>query len=139
MPEAVGVLLLPLLFNLMLLLGSGVLMDRLGFWLTAETAVDDAYRGAIGRAVVLVVFMEALDVALRGLVAGRLPQDPRLHALLVGSAIHAAVTPLLADITQGTTAAGPIVQIALGIVTAALPSPGLWALVFMVTGLPSTR
>ncbi len=134
-PEAVGVLLLPLLFNLMLLLGSGVLMDRLGFWLTAETAVDDAYRGAIGRAVVLVVFMEALVVALRGFVAGRLPQDPRLHALLVGSAIHAAVTPLLADITQGTTAAGPIVQIALGIITAALAQSGLWALVFMVTGL----
>ena len=133
--EVVGLLLLPLLFNLLLLLGSDVLMNRLGFWLTAEAAIDDRLRGVIGRAVVLIGFVELLILALRGLVAGRLPRDARLHLLLVGMAIHAAITPLIADVTQGTAAIGAVGQILLAVATAALAQSGLWALTFVVTGL----
>ncbi len=133
--EAVGILLMPILFNLLLLLGSDVLMNRLGFWLTGKAAVDDRIRGVIGRGVVLVIFIEALIIALRGLVASRLPRDARLHVLLIGTAIHAVLTPVIADVTQHTAGFGPVVQFVLGILSAALAQSGLWAITFVVTGL----
>ena len=133
--EAFCLLAVPVLFNLMLLLGSGVLMPRLGFWLTLKGAVDDSIRAVIGRAVVLIGFVEALTLALRFLVAGSLPRDWRVHAVMIGAAVHAALTPLVADITQGTAAWGGLVQIVLGVATAAIAQSGLWAMVFIVTGL----
>ncbi len=133
--EATAAVLLPLLFNLMLLVGSEVLMRRLGFWLTLKGAVDDAVRAVIGRAVVLVVFVEMLTGILRLLVTGTLPRDPRVHVLLIGSAIHAALTPLLADLNQVVPGGGPMVQDLLAVVAATLSQAGLWALVFIVTGL----
>ncbi len=133
--EALGVLLLPLLFNLMLLVGNETLMRRLGFWLTGQTAVDDVIRAVIGRAVILIVFVEAMTVALRVIVSGSLPRDPRVHWLLIGAAIHAALTPVIADLTQATTASATLVQSLLAVVSASLSQAGLWALVFIVTGL----
>ena len=58
-----------------------------------------------------------------------------LHALLIGSAIHAALTPVVADVTVGTMAWGGAVQFVLGVATAALAQSGLWAMTFIVTGL----
>lgn len=135
LPEVLGIVLVPILFNLLLLVGSDVLMNRLGFWMTGEAAVDDRWRGVLGRTTVLIVFVEALIIALRGLVAHRLPRDRRMHVLLIGSAVHAALTPVIADITQHTAALGGAVQFVLGIATAALAQSGLWALTFVVTGL----
>ena len=133
--EVLGVLLAPILFSLLLLVGSDVLMTRLGFWMTGETAVDDRWRGVIGRAAILVVFVEALIIALRALVAHRLPRDTRMHLVLIGSALHAALSPAIADLTQQTTGLPAVLQIPLAVASAALAQAGLWALTFVVTGL----
>lgn len=135
LPEVLGIVLVPILFNLLLLVGSDVLVNRLGFWMTAEAAVDDRWRGVLGRSAVLIVVVEALIIALRGLVAHRLPRDSRMHLLLIGTAIHAALTPVIADITQHTAALGGAVQFVLGVATAAVAQSGLWALTFVITGL----
>ncbi len=133
--QAACVLLMPLLFNAVLLLGSEVLMRRLGFWMTGEAAVDDVLRAALGRGLVLLAVGEVLMTALRVLVAGTWPREPRLHLLVVGSALHAAASAPVADLPEIAGPLGPVAQGVAAVICAAVAQSGLWAFVYVMTGL----
>ncbi len=133
--QAACVLLVPILFNLALLLGNETLMRRLGFWMTGEAAVPDVVRAALGRGAVLIVFAEALMTALRVLVAGTWPRDRRLHLLVVGSAVHAALGAPVADLPEWAAGLGPVPQAVAAVLCAAFAQSGLWAFVYVMTGV----
>ena len=105
--EQLAVLLVPVLFNLALSLGADPLTQQARPAGRLGARSPDWILGAIGRALVLiVVFVEVLAGCLRILVAGRLTADPRLHAVLIGSAVHAAFAPAIADLPQTGRARG---------------------------------
>ena len=127
-------MILPWLFNLVLSLGNGGMMHDLGAMATGGVALPEPVDLVVGRSIMLFAFCEVLTGLLRILVAGRLARDWRFHALLLGSAVHAAMTPHIADLPQIAGALGPL-QPLVAIVAAALAQAGLWAIVFIVTGL----
>ena len=134
--ESLAILLLPFLFNLVLALGNDGLTRELGGLGLLGAVEPDWLARAIGRALVLVVFLEAHAAVLQMLVAGRLTGDLRLHVVLIGCAIHAALTPVIADLPQVVEAwAGPFLGFPVAVICAALAQSGLWAIVFVLVGL----
>ena len=134
--ESLAIFLLPIVFNLVLILGADNLTRDLGRTLLFGMQLPDWAAGAVGRAAILVVFIEVHAAALRLLVAGSLTADRRLHTVLIGCAIHAALTPAIADVPQLiAAAAGPVVAFPVAVVCAALAQSGLWAIVYIVVGL----
>ena len=76
-----------------------------------------------------------LGLALLSLMElNRLQRDARIHVLLFVSAAIGALTPLIANAAQAVAA--PVVLIFVGAVAAALAQAGLWAVVYIATGLP---
>jgi cyclic beta-1,2-glucan synthetase len=131
--ERLGIVLLPLAFNLVLALGNtGLMYDlgrQLGFGLGSDVAAI-----AIGRMALIFVLEEVLTGILLVTMVGRWSWDPRLHLLLAVAAIHAALTPWLADV-PGSLAQQPLIaQIAGAVACAAAAQAGLWAIVFLSTG-----
>jgi cyclic beta-1,2-glucan synthetase len=136
--EFLSLLCLPLLFNLVFALGADGLMAQLGHWVSLGLIADVGFGRAIlvdiGRVIVLGSFVELLVIGLGFSKTGRLPRDVRLHGLLWLSALHAVVTPQLADIPQAV-AAIPFAPMATAIIAAVLAQSGLWAFVFIASGL----
>ena len=98
--ERLAIFILPWLFNLVLSIGNGGMMHDLGAMATGGIALPEPIDLVVGRSIMLFAFCEVLTGLLRILVAGRLAGDWRLHGLLLGSAVHAAMTPHIADLPQ---------------------------------------
>ncbi|MBE7219507.1 MAG: glycosyl transferase family 36, partial [Caulobacteraceae bacterium] len=137
--ETVAILLLPVMFNLVLVLGADPLVRGLGRGLALRLPEPDWLAGALGRAILLFAFLELLAGTLRVLVAGRVSTAWRLHGTLLAAAALAALTPLVAVLPELAAAyggvAGTAAAFAAAVVCAALAQSGLWALVYVVTGL----
>jgi cyclic beta-1,2-glucan synthetase len=132
--ERGALLALPLLFNLVLALGNGGMMHDLGSAWTLGIAVPEPVDLVAGRWLVLFAFCEATLGIFRFLVAGRLVRDWRFHALLLGAALHAVMAPHVADLPVLLSGV-PGLQALVAVAAAAVAQAGLWAVVYIVTGL----
>ncbi|MCW6508626.1 GH36-type glycosyl hydrolase domain-containing protein [Lichenifustis flavocetrariae] len=137
--EQFALLLVPVLFNLVLALGADALTRGLGRTLLAGLPSPDWLAGSVGRAVLLIGFLELLAGLLRILVAGRLSGHWRLHAVLILAALLAAATPVIATLPEPVAqmggVAGAILSFLAAILSAGIAQAGLWAIVYVVTGL----
>ena len=136
--QSLSLLCAPLLFNLVLAVGADGLTRQLGYWLSLGvvplTPQTDGILTGIGRTIVLGGFAELLVAGLRFSNTGRLPRDIRLHLLLWASALHAVLSAKIAEIPQ-SFATGSLASILTAPVAAALAQAGLWAFIFIVSGL----
>ncbi len=131
--ESLAILLTPILFNLVLSLKTAALMREIGYAATLHMA-SNSICIALGRILALVVLIETM-VGLFGLIImGRVARTPRLHALLVGTAVLAALTPIIANLPQAMPGFGST-QILVAVAAAALAQAGLWCLTFVLTGV----
>jgi cyclic beta-1,2-glucan synthetase len=127
---------LPFLFNWLLLLQSPGLLASIPGILPLPSDLRP-FPHLIGRAVVLMVFNEALALTVNGIVAGTRLKEPKTHLLLLGSALFASVTPLFADAGSSQAAAGlpwPMNDLA-AVAAIVLAQSGLWAEVYLMTGI----
>jgi cyclic beta-1,2-glucan synthetase len=134
--SALAFLLLPIGFNLLLLLGNGQLLGAWGsVFLGDETSL--AIRAALGRALLLSGLNLGAFWGMGMLLDGRGTRDPRLLLLVILCGIWAAWTPLLADWGSSATIAelDPAFGLAGIVGLAALAQGGLWAQTFLLTGL----
>jgi cyclic beta-1,2-glucan synthetase len=132
--ESLSLLLIPLLFNLLLLLDADALLQQLGGWASGQTLQEHAaITGA--RALVLFAFVELLMGALGFAINGRLSRDRRLHELLAACAIHAALSVRIAGLPQALGHAPILLQAPVAVICAALAQAGLWAFVYVGTGV----
>ena len=132
--ERASLVLLPLLFNLALSLGNGGMMHDLGSAWTLGLRVPEPVDLVAGRWLVLFAFCEAALGACRILVAGRVNRDWRYHALLLGASLHAVMGPHIADL-PALLGSAPGLQAVVAVAAAAAAQAGLWAAVYIVTGL----
>ncbi len=133
--ERLAILVLPLLFNMALSLGNGGMMHDLGAILLAHFTFPEPIALVVGRTLMLFAFGEILVVLLRTLVVGRMIWDWRVHALMLGAALHAAMGPHLADLPPLVGGLGYLPQAVVAVAAAAAAQAGLWAVVYIVTGL----
>lgn len=128
--------LVPYLFNALLLLGSPALVPHLGRDLTFGVSTNALLHMA-SKAVVLIGINEIIAALISLLIAARLISDVRVHALLIGSALYAVLTPSIAGWGSGATVAAlPKIPQLLSVLTfAVLSLAGLWAQTYLLTGL----
>ncbi len=132
--ERGSLVLLPLLFNLALSLGNGGMMHDLGSAWTLGIRVPEPVDLVAGRWIVLFAFCEVALGLCRILVAGRVDRDWRYHALLLGASLHAVMGPHIADL-PALLGSAPGVRAIVAVGAAAVAQAGLWAVVYIVTGL----
>lgn len=128
-------------FNAIFILQSAQLLDQLGRFVVEPISVLYVFSpyalSVIGRAVVLVAMNELVVFGLCLLLARRTCLDMRVHLLLVGSGIFAALTPVFADLGSSTALAslphGP--KEVLAMFAAAFAQAGLWGETFLITGI----
>ena len=130
-------LVVPLLFNCLLLLQSPALLEKTGRLLAFGAALSPDVLQWMGTALVLVFINEAVANGLILLLAGRLLADARMHGLLIASALFASATPAIASLGSGAAVAAlPPAVGALAAIAAAIASQaGLWAQTFLLTGI----
>jgi cyclic beta-1,2-glucan synthetase len=133
--ERAAIALMPFAFNLLLALGATGLMRQLGEGVSFVAAVPEAGMVAIGRAILLFLLGETLVALLVATMRGHWLRDRRLHLLLLLSTAHAALTPIIADLPTKLTQLGALESAVIGIACAALAQAGLWASVFLTTGV----
>ncbi len=132
--ESLAIFLTPILFNLILSLGAASLMRELGAAVSFHT-LSDTICVSLGRILILIVFIE-LFVGVFGLIImGRPAHAPRLHGLLLGSAVLAALTPGIADLPQATVGLGPGLPLLAAVGAAILAQAGLWTITYLLTGI----
>ncbi len=131
--EAVGLMAIPFLFNLVMVLGADWHMQELGALLSPD--VPRSFQGQVfvGRMALLFVVAEALLLAYSTIARGRPTGDLKLHGLMLLGAALAALTPLIANLAQSVSA--PFLAIAVSAILAALAQAPLWAIVYVMTGL----
>ena len=98
--EAVSLIAVPFLFNLLLATGADWHMAELGGAVTAHSSLPFAAEVAIGRAFTLWFVGEAMLTILSLISVNRLPRAARTHALFAVSGAFAAATPLIANAAQ---------------------------------------
>ncbi len=125
-------LLLPYLFNQLLLLGSTPRIEELGWRLVGQADIGFEWWRIIGRSAVLILFTEVVIVGIGYVMDRRWLKEWRLHALILGGAVLAAATPQIADL--GATGPGLLARPA-AVAAAALAFAGLWGLTFLLTGV----
>lgn len=134
--SALAFLLLPIGFNLLLLLGNDHLLATWGGGFLGDEA-SLAVRAALGRSLLLSGLNLGAFWGMGTLLDGRGTRDLRLLLLAILCGIWAAWTPLLADWGSSATITG--LNPAFGLVgivgLAALAQGGLWAQTFLLTGL----
>ena len=131
--EAFSLIAAPFLFNLLLVVGADWHMADLGAFATRHPGLPFAAKVAIGRALTL-WFVGAAMLTLISLVSvNRLPRSARTHALFALSGAVAAVTPLFANAAQ--LVVHPLLAIVFSSLCAALAQGGLWAIVYLMTGI----
>ncbi|MGE4551966.1 MAG: hypothetical protein AB7D57_02575, partial [Desulfovibrionaceae bacterium] len=125
-----------LAFNWLLLLQSPDLLQALARGVWPLPGLTPYAQDLLARAVVLAAFNEGVAVGLNGLLSRIWLRNPLVHALLLGSAVCAAVSPLFADLGSDPALAalpGPLGQVA-AVACVALASAGLWAQTYLMTG-----
>jgi cyclic beta-1,2-glucan synthetase len=131
--EALGLIAIPFLFNLVMVLGADWHMQELGALLSPDVPRSFQGQAFIGRAALLFVVAEALLLGYSTTATGRATTDLKLHALMLLGAALAALTPLVANLAQ--TVSEPILAIAVSTILAALAQAPLWGIVYVLTGL----
>jgi cyclic beta-1,2-glucan synthetase len=131
--EALGLIAIPFLFNLVMVLGADWHMQELGALLSPD--VPRAFQGQVfvGRMTLLFVVAEALLLGYSTIARGRPTGDLKLHGLMLLGAALAALTPLIANLAQSV--AQPFLAIFVSTILAALAQAPLWGIVYVLTGL----
>jgi cyclic beta-1,2-glucan synthetase len=130
-------LLVPYLFNGLLLLGAPGLMERIGEAVIPGIRVQAGISHVLGRIVVLSLFNEAVAGGISLLIARQWIREGRVHALLLGSAAAASLTPVVATWGSGETVARLPVMFGIPATLGAtmLSQAGLWSQTFLITGM----
>ena len=131
--EAVSLIAVPFLFNLLLAIAADWHMAELGALATARANLPFAAQVAIGRALSLWFIGEAMLILLSLISLDRFPTAARTHALFALSGALAAATPLFANAAQWVVQ--PVLAIVFSAACAALAQAGLWAIVYLLTGI----
>jgi cyclic beta-1,2-glucan synthetase len=131
--EAVSLIAVPFLFNLLLTLAADWHMAEIGAFVTAHAPLPFPVQAAIGRALTLWFLGEALLTLVSLVSINRAPRSLRTHALVALSGIVAAATPLFANAAQWVPQ--PLPAIVFSSFCAALAQGGLWAIVYLMTGI----
>ena len=131
----------PFLFGGLILLAADArgLMAQLGGWVSAGSLAtgDPLIVEAVGRIVVLWAFNEAIAAALGLATKGKVSWSSWLHLTLLAASVAAVLAPWAAD--YGSS--GAMAQWAgrwwplIAVVAAAVAEAGLWAEVYLITGL----
>ncbi|MBF0528093.1 MAG: glycosyl transferase family 36 [Deltaproteobacteria bacterium] len=131
-----SLVLIPFMFNILLLLESPGMLQQVGSALTLEIVVSPAWRQGIGQMVVIFVFNEAVTACLHLILTGRL-NAWRMHLLLAISAAAAGISPALAELGSGTMVnSWPVViGVPAAIAAGMLAQAGLWAQTYLITGM----
>jgi cyclic beta-1,2-glucan synthetase len=131
--EALSLIAVPFLFNLLMAIGADWHMAELGAMVTAHANLPFAAQVAIGRALAL-WFVGAAMLTIISLVSvNRLPSSARTHGLFALCGAAAAVTPLIANAAQ--MVGQPLLAIFFSSLCAAFAQGGLWAIVYLFTGI----
>jgi cyclic beta-1,2-glucan synthetase len=129
-------LLVPVLFNLLLLLACTPRVEELGWRLSLFSDIGVETWRIIGRTVVLVLFTEAVMLGVGFVMDQRWTRSLRLHGLVIGAAALAALSPLVADAPSWMAASAiPLLARVLAIAAAALAFAALWGQTFFATGI----
>ncbi len=131
--EALSLIAVPFLFNLLMAIGADWHMAELGALATAHAGLPFPAQVAIGRALTLWFVGEAMLTMINLVSVNRLPNSARTHGLFALSGGLAAATPLIANAAQ--TVAQPFLAIFFSSFCAALAQGGLWAIVYLLTGI----
>ena len=131
--EAMSLIATPFLFNVLVVLAADWHMAEIGAAVTAHAALPFEAKVGIGRALTLWFLGEALLALISLVSVNRLSRSARTHALFAASAIVAAATPLVANAAQ--LVAQPLIAIVFSSACAALAQGGLWAIVYLMTGI----
>ncbi len=131
--EGVGLIATPYLFNFLVLLSADWHMAEIGAFVTAHAPLPFQAQAAIGRAIVLFFLGEALLLIVCLVAVDQLPIRARSHFVVALAAVFAALTPHIADAATWVT--NPLLAIVFSAACAALAQGGLWAIVYLMTGL----
>ena len=131
--EALSLIAVPFLFNLLLAIGADWHMAELGAAVTAHANLPFVAQVAIGRALTLWFIGEAILILISLVSVNRLPRSARTHALFALSGAAAAATPLFANMAQWVVQ--PFLAIVFSALCGALAQAGLWAIVYLLTGV----
>ena len=131
--EALSLIAIPFLFNLLLTVGADWHMAELGAAVTAHANLPFPAQVAIGRALTLWFIGEAILTLINLISVNLLPRSVRTHALFALSGALAAATPLFANAAQWVVQ--PFLAIFFSALCAALAQAGLWAIVYLLTGV----
>ena len=131
--EGVSLIAVPFLFNLLMAIGADWHMAELGAMATARASLPFPAQVAIGRALALWFVGEAMLTMISLVSVNRLPRSARTHGIFALSGALAAATPLIANAAQ--LVAQPFLAIFFSSFCAALAQSGLWAIVYLLTGI----
>ncbi len=131
--EALSLIVVPFLFNVLVILAADWHMAEIGAVVTAHAPLPFPVQAAIGRALTLWFLGEAMFTLTSLVSVDRLPRSARTHALFAVSGIVAAATPLFANAAQWVVQ--PLAAIVFSSLCAALAQGGLWAIVYLMTGV----
>jgi cyclic beta-1,2-glucan synthetase len=131
--EALSLIAVPFLFNILIVVGADWHMAELGGAVTGHAALPFPAQVAIGRALTLWLLGEAMLTLIVAVSLNGPPHSLRVVALFALSGAYAAVTPLIANAAQIVTE--PLLAIVFSSVCAALAQGGLWATVYLMTGV----
>jgi cyclic beta-1,2-glucan synthetase len=129
-----GLFLTPLIFSLILALGSPPI-DQLGGVLLFGAEAPQYLRSIAGRAFVLFLLNEAVVVGAPIALGRFLPREWRPHGILFIAALAAAATPIVASLASSRGLAflpPPFAQLG-ATATAAAAQAGLWGETYLVT------
>ena len=131
--EAFSLIAIPFLFNLLLVVGADWHMAEIGAFATRRAALPFPAQVVIGRALVLWFLGEAMLTLISLISVNRLPRSARTHALFALCGVAAAMSPLFANAAQ--LVPQPFLAIIVSSACAALAQGGLWAIVYLLTGV----
>ncbi len=131
--EALSLIAVPFLFNLLMTVGADWHMAEIGGFVTAHAALPFPAQVAIGRALTLWFIGEAMRILITLVSVNRLPLSARRHLVYALSGAAAAASPLVANAAQ--LVSQPFLAIFVSSVCAALAQAGLWAIVYLLTGI----
>jgi cyclic beta-1,2-glucan synthetase len=131
--EALSLIAVPFLFNLLLTIGADWHMAELGAMATGRANLPFPAQVAIGRALALWFIGEAMVTMIDLVSVNRLSSSARTHGIFALSGAVAAATPLIANAAQ--MVAQPLLAIFFSGFCAALAQGGLWAIVYLLTGI----
>ena len=130
--EAMSLIAVPFLFNLLMTTGADWHMAELGAIATPHANLPFPVQVAIGRALALWLVGEAM-LTILSLISVNGFRVRRAHGLFALSGAAAAATPLIANAAQMVPQ--PFLAIFFSSVCAALAQAGLWAIVYLLTGI----